>query len=202
MSINVWVESFPKPQKQFAIELSNLDSDEDSNDLDLKIKSFFSGRTFVSQIVGKKEQFFISPYIESHLKLKLYFPAKQYWSCSDELQSCESLKFYISFYYFRTICSQIQTKRLERLHYFSTISMIVFQRPFLEIGIPIENLIKEIVGDDFLYYEPIYTTEWIFSKFISFPVFKNWKVRSKLSWNVFKSFTFVDSGKHPEEFCS
>ena len=91
MLIYVWVESFPKPQKQFAIELSNLDSDEDSNDLDLKIKSFFSGRTFVSQIVGKNEQFFISPYIESHLKLKLYFPAKQYWGYSDDVQSCESL---------------------------------------------------------------------------------------------------------------
>ena len=64
-------------KKQFGIALNNLDEHEDSNDLNLKIKAFFKTKTFESQIVGTNQQFFISPYIESHLNLKLYFPPKQ-----------------------------------------------------------------------------------------------------------------------------
>lgn len=64
--------------QQFAIALNNLDENEDSNDLNLKIKAFFKRKTFESKIIGTNQQFYISPYIESHLNLKLYFPAKQY----------------------------------------------------------------------------------------------------------------------------
>ena len=67
-----------KHKKQFAIALDNLDEHEDSNDLNLKIKAFFKTKTFETRIVGKDQQFFISPYIESHLNLKLYFPAKKF----------------------------------------------------------------------------------------------------------------------------
>ena len=65
-----------KKTKRFAIALNNLHENEDSNELDLKIKQFFNGRTFQSEIRGTDQQFYIAPYIENHLKLKLYFPYK------------------------------------------------------------------------------------------------------------------------------
>ena len=71
-----WLSNL-KPNKQFADALNDLRKNEDSNDLDLKIKAYFRGRTFESKIVGATKQFYISPYIENHLNRKLYFPAKQ-----------------------------------------------------------------------------------------------------------------------------
>ena len=68
-----------KQTKQFAVALNDLDVTDDSNDLDLRIKQFFDGRTFQSKSRGGDHQFFIAPYIESHLKLKLYFPNKLVW---------------------------------------------------------------------------------------------------------------------------
>ena len=55
--------------------MNNLNEYEDSHDLNLKVKTFFKRKTFES--IETNEQFYISPYIESHLYLKLYFPAKR-----------------------------------------------------------------------------------------------------------------------------
>ena len=66
-------------KKQFAFALDILDKTDDSNDLDLKIKEYFNGRSFESNIAGSKQYFYIAPYTENHLKLKLYFPTKLYW---------------------------------------------------------------------------------------------------------------------------
>ena len=75
LKILLTIENFTK---QFALALNDLDNTDDSNDLDLQIKKYFNGRTFESKIVGTKQQFYIAPYTENHLKLKLYFPTKLY----------------------------------------------------------------------------------------------------------------------------
>ena len=56
---------FWNKKKQFANALNNLNEYEDSQDLNLKIKTFFKRKTFES--IETNEQFYISPYIESHL---------------------------------------------------------------------------------------------------------------------------------------
>ena len=86
-----------KHTKQFAVALNESAVTDDSNDLGLRIKQFFNRKTFQSKINGIDQQFYIAPYTENHLKLKLYFPTKLFWITQCQNMICIPYNLWITY---------------------------------------------------------------------------------------------------------